>query len=315
MVEETQEVIVTPKSKVIAKNYVYMMGEKGGLGIEVRENLEKRNRYLRFNKWWGNVNTNLILNKEKHWIDLKRIVDRNLSRFLGWSGYEIDELSDSGSFVSKEEYERGLKRKDMEIKQKTKELQNLHEDIVRIRKNAKKRLIESRKTKIPQYKKELKKFKQLMNESRNERELHNHLRENSWMFGAKYINAKSEQRIGFRSRSDFLLETFDGYYDIVELKKSNNVKVFTRNKFSSTTQQAISQMIRYLHKCDMLYSDNLIIFDLDILKPKGIIVIGRKGDKEMVENLRIHNFYLHNLSVITYDKLFETANKSIEQFE
>lgn len=71
MAEETQEVNVTPKSKVIAKNYVYMMGEKGGLGIEVREKLEERNRYLRFNKWWGNVNTNLILNKEKHWIDLK----------------------------------------------------------------------------------------------------------------------------------------------------------------------------------------------------------------------------------------------------
>lgn len=74
-------------------------------------------------------------------------------------------------------------------------------------------------------------------------------------------------------------------------------------------------MIRYLHKCDILYSDNRIIYDIDVLKPEGIIVIGRTGDRTMIENLRIHNFYLHKIRVITYDELFETAKKSIEQFE
>jgi hypothetical protein len=306
----------SPKSKVIAKNYVYLMGEKGGLKVEVRQNIEHGDRYLRINKWWQGQgkDNHLILNKERHWTTLKRFVDRDFSRFLGWSGYEIDQLK-NGEYISQEEHNRLLKKKDKELKQKTKELQDLHEDIVRVRKSAKKRLMETRKTKIPQYNKELKKFNQLMKESRKERELHNHLRDNPWMFGPKYIVAKSEQRIGFKSRSDFLLQTYDGYYDIVELKKSNNVKIFTRNKFSSVTQQAISQMIGYLHKCDILYSDNRMIFDLDILKPKGIIVIGRAENKEMLEKLRIHNFYLHNIKIITYDELFKTAKKSIEQFE
>jgi len=318
MVEESiKEEPKSKKSKSIVKKYVYMMGKKGGFLVEVRQNLEDDKRYLKINKWWSGSKKDsyLVINQERHWKELKRFVDHDFSKFLGWSGYELDKLPDSSGYVSKDDYERAIRKKDKEIQHQAKELDIMQEDLNQIRKTAKKRLMDARKTKIPQYKKELEKLQKLMNESKKERELHEFLRNNPWMFGPQYVVAKSEKRIGFRSRADFLLETFDAYNDIVELKKSKKVNIFTRDRLSGVTKDAISQMIGYLNKCDQLYSDNRIIFGHDILKPKGIIIIGRKGDKNMIENLRIHNFYLHNIEIITYDELYERAKKSIEMFE
>jgi len=312
MAEEIEQIIEEgPKSKIIVKRDLYMMGKKGGLRVEVREKNDG-NRYLRFGKWWEAGNMTFVINQEKHWRSLKRVIDGNFAEFLGWSGYDIKPVAPE-SYISLKEHDQILNKKDREIRQRTKELNQMGGDLARIRKNLEKTQKQQIKTKIPEYKRNLKIFKKLLETSRVERELHNFLRENYWIFGPQYVTSRSEQKIGFKNRSDFLLERIDGYYDIVELKKSKS-NIFSRKKFSGESKNAVSQMITYLHKCDTLYNAHFVELGLDILKPEGKIIIGR-SEKEVLENLRIHNSFLNNLKIITYDQLLNSANQMIKKFE
>lgn len=315
MVTETEAIIQEEsnrsQSKLICKKDLYMMGRKGGLRVEVREN-DKGDRYLRFGRWWDSGNQNFVINKEKHWQGIKRIVDSNFTSFLGWSGYDIEPY-DPESFISVKDHEKIISSKDKEIRQKTKELTRMGGDLVRVRNNLEKTQKQQIKTKIPEFKKNLKQFGKLLDASRVERELHNFLRDNYWIFGPQYVISRSEQKIGFTSRSDFLLERIDGFYDIVELKKSNT-KIFSRKKLSGDAKNAISQMINYLHKCDTFYFTHLGELGFDILKPEGKIIMGR-SDKEVIENLRIHNSFLNNIKIMTYDQLVENAKQMIKKFE
>lgn len=54
-----------PKSKIIAKKDLYMMGRKGGLRVEVREKLDG-NRFLRISRWSEKDSQHLIIIQEKH---------------------------------------------------------------------------------------------------------------------------------------------------------------------------------------------------------------------------------------------------------
>lgn len=128
-----------------------------------------------------------------------------------------------------------------------------------------------------------------------------------------------------------MLEKADGYHDIVELKSPRD-DVFTKHgKLSGTTKDAISQMITYLHKCDITYSYHLSELGMDILKPQGFIIVGKRDAIESgsnshsaskkgrrpttVENLQIHNAFLKNITVMTFDQLYENARQTILRFE
>lgn len=231
-------------------------------------------------------------------------MDNEYEKLLGWFG-KIKPLDDSG-FISVEDHLKAIKKKDKEIKEKTRDINNIKKNLL----DAQKAQL---KTKLPQFKKSLSDFKTLLETNQREGVLHNFLKENFWIFGPQYVSVKNEPQIGFKSRGDFLLERIDNYYDIVELK-TNKPKIFSRNKLSAEAKNAISQMIQYLHKCDILYPINLSELRLNILKPFGIIIMGL-SDKETIENLRIHNAYFNNMKIMTYDQLINDAQQMINQFE
>lgn len=48
--------------------------------------------------------------------------------------------------------------------------------------------------------------------------------ENKWIFGSKYYQILDERTIDVHNISDFLVESYDGFIDIVEIKKPNGMK-------------------------------------------------------------------------------------------
>ena len=180
--------------------------------------------------------------------------------------------------------------------------------------------LERQKGRIPELKRKIKEFKKLLNDPKiNETKIHKFLKENTWMFGTNYTRMfKSEKWITIRSKYDFLLKRFDGYFDILELKSPKaELFVKTRGKkraLSKELKNAISQAMIYLAEARIHYLSIEKETGLDVYFPEGIIVIGRRKEEDK-ELLRIHNEFLHNIEIWTYDDLLDTAKKTIEIYE
>lgn len=305
-----------PEVEIIAEKSISRWGS-GAANAKVKR-WNSKPPYVLLSKWWVDSNgkpgsARFRINQEDQWLKIKRAIDGDFAKDLGWRGYERLE-AEEGSLTNAEDYEQLLKKKNIRLKKKSKQVRQLQEDVTRLQQTIERNLNEVHKSKIPQYKQELATFKKLLDVSKREAELHIFLREHTWIFNPIYISAKSEARIGFTSRSDFLLQRYDGFYDVMELKKSSD-SIFNRGKLSAETKNAISQMIKYLFNTEFYFHILKLESDVDTLKSSGTIVIGRTGDEEMMRNLRLHNFYLNHMNIITYDELLHVAERSIKNFE
>jgi len=304
-----------PATETIAEKSIRTWGT-GAMKAEIRR-WNSQAPYILLSKWWVNPKggferAQFRINNEDQWLRIKRAIDTDFAMNMGWRGYELMEI-EKGVAGSAEEYELRLKKKDARLRKESKKVGELQEDVTRLQQMIEKNLNAVHKSRIPQYREDLTEFKRLLRSSKRESELHEFLREHTWIFNPIYISAKSEARIGFTTRSDFLLQRYDGYYDVMELKKSAD-SIFTKGRLSAKTKNAVSQMIKYLFNTEHYYHI-LKEYHIDTLKASGTIVIGRTGDEETMKNLRLHNFYLNHMRIISYDELIEVAERSLKTFE
>lgn len=117
---------------------------------------------------------------------------------------------------------------------------------------------------------------------------------------------------------DFLLVTYDGYLDILEIK-TPFTRLLLEDKshnnyyWSTEISKAIAQVENYIHavveigdKIRNRVKDKFGI-ELRVIKPRGIIFAGNSaefgGDKLIQDDFRILTEGLKNISVVTYDEL------------
>jgi hypothetical protein len=291
--------------------------------------------YVQLSKWWVNANgtpgsARIRIKSEDQWMKIKRAIDVDFARHLGWAGFQTPEVED-GKSISVEEHEAAVKRLEKRNKKLLTETMEMEKNIVRLRQNIRRKQEERYRTKIPEHKRILAEFRKMIDADVSEQRMHPFLKENYWIFGAHYVGRTNKPQIGFRNFGDFMLEKVDGYYNIVELKSPRDAVFTKQGKLSGVAKDAISQMITYLHKCDITYTHHLSEFGMDILKPHGFIIIGRRDTVETapdskssvkrrrksttVENLQIHNAFLKNMTLMTFDQLYETAKQTIRGFE
>ena len=175
------------------------------------------------------------------------------------------------------------------------------------------------KHRVEELEESLKEFKKLISNKRtNERDVSNFLKKNTWMFGSQYKEiSKKEKGLTIKSRYDFLLKKFDGYYDILELKHPNSklfIKKGNKKVMSKDLRDSISQVIIYLAEARTHYLSIKKETGRDIYFPKGLIVIGRRNEDEK-ELLKIHTEFLHNIDILTYDDVIDTAQKTIKMLK
>jgi hypothetical protein len=161
----------------------------------------------------------------------------------------------------------------------------------------------------------------LRDESPNETVLQLFIQDHPWMVGLDYVGVRSKA-LAPRGQLDFILERFDGFYDILELKGPDEPIVMTRPGTDERPPPpsayrlgpAVAQALAQIH----LYRDLLSIapelmermYGLKHSRdPRLIIVVGRA--EVMTEDsrrvLELLNLSLHRVEIMPYDLLGRRA--------
>lgn len=139
---------------------------------------------------------------------------------------------------------------------------------------------------------------------------------NWWMFGyVEYVAARPQERPDKDTRTDFLLERFDGFFDIWELKLPNSriVRSVRKGVFALTSEcaAAIGQVMEYIDTYDRDIDRNRAKFGDNIYLPQGVVVIGRDSSDER-NRIRIENENSRRITILTYDDILRRARRVIE---
>lgn len=164
-------------------------------------------------------------------------------------------------------------------------------------------------------------------------EIQKFLKENPWIFGPEYKSLDFRDA-GFSGSPDGRLLRIDGLSDVLEVKlpveellRADNMN---RQFITPKLAEALGQLTGYLEYYYSEYSHERddqtgkeILKDVygKYYKPKGILLIGRRG-KEMInitsqtisaepKNMRRLLSYFHWVEVLTYDDLIERARNGL----
>jgi hypothetical protein len=146
---------------------------------------------------------------------------------------------------------------------------------------------------------------------------------NSWVLGSEFVEVIGERRIDAQHISDFLMRAYDGFLDIVEIKRPEGGLQFWSptldhgNPIPATDlTKALTQASRYIFEVER--EANSVKFQqltrgVRTVKPRCILIFGRSlnwNDKQ-TEAYRILNASFHNLTVLTYDHVLDRARRIV----
>ncbi len=140
--------------------------------------------------------------------------------------------------------------------------------------------------------------------------------ENSWILGSDFVEILDERRIDVENITDYLLKSYDGFVDIVELKLPSEefwtTDLIPRSELTSATMQCNRYILQTERKIDSVEFKKKVK-NTPIVKPRITLVYGRSVDwkDEQKESYRVLNYSYHNLNIITYDHLLERAKRLI----
>jgi len=159
--------------------------------------------------------------------------------------------------------------------------------------------------------------KMIDNSNLKEKDYQKILEKNPWFFGGEYIKAYSQKRAGAELIADFLLENYDGFHDVVEIKRPDH-KIFVgpgnNLKPSSECMCGVSRIMDYLDYYERNVQEEYWKTGKEIYKPRGIVVIGRNQNINR-RKLRQFNSYISSIEIWTYDDLLIKGKKLIELIE
>lgn len=164
-------------------------------------------------------------------------------------------------------------------------------------------------------------------------DIQNFLKDNPWIFGPEYKSLDFRDA-GFTGNPDGRLLRIDGLSDILEVKlpAEELLRADDRNRqfIAPKLAEALGQLTGYLEyyyseysheRSDETEAEILKDFNGKYYKPKGILLIGRRG-KELTnttsqtisaepKNMRRLLSYFHWVEVLTYDDLIERARNGL----
>lgn len=172
--------------------------------------------------------------------------------------------------------------------------------------------------------KAIKKFEEMLNQDLRENDWQKWFESNSWVLGSQFVRILDERSIDTANISDFLMEAYDGFLDVVEIKRPNGGLQFWAsnqdhgNHVPSTDLiKAVTQASRYIYEVER--EANSVKFlkkvgGVKTVKPRCVLIFGRSNDwsSEQIEAYRIMNANYHNLSILTYDHVLTRAQQMVK---
>jgi len=144
---------------------------------------------------------------------------------------------------------------------------------------------------------------------------------NSWVLGSQFVRVLDDRHIDTQHISDFLMEAYDGFLDVVEIKRPEGGLLFWASTLdhgnyvpSVDLTRAVTQASRYIYEVER--EANSIKFlervgGVKTVKPRCVLVFGRSNNwnEQQAEAYRIMNAGFHNLNVLTYDHVLTRARR------
>jgi hypothetical protein len=146
---------------------------------------------------------------------------------------------------------------------------------------------------------------------------------NSWVLGSDFVKILDERAIDTSNISDFLMQSYDGFLDVIEIKRPEGGLKFWGSALDhgnyyphSDLIKAITQSISYIHEIE-LQANDMKFFErvgkVKTIKPRCTLIFGRSNgwDQAQQEAFRILNSSYHNLTIMTFDHVLERAKRII----
>lgn len=169
----------------------------------------------------------------------------------------------------------------------------------------------------------IKHFERMLQEDRREGDWQGWFEKNCWILGSEFVRVLDERRIDTQHISDFLMQAYDGFLDIVEIKRpEGGIQCWAatldhgNHVPSADLVKAITQASRYIFEVER--EANSVKFlervgGVKTIKPRCILIFGRSAgwNDQQIEALRILNAGFHNLSILTYDHVLARARRIV----
>lgn len=165
----------------------------------------------------------------------------------------------------------------------------------------------------------LRDFTRMLNQDLREADWQQWFQANSWVMGSRFVRVLDERSIDTQHISDFLMQAYDGFLDIVEIKRPDGGLNFWASALdhgnyvmSSDLTKAIAQASRYIFEVER--EANSVKFlekvgGVKTVKPRCVLIFGRSNDwnEKQTEAYRILNASFHCLTILTYDHVLSRA--------
>lgn len=163
----------------------------------------------------------------------------------------------------------------------------------------------------------------MLNQILIEKEWQKWFQNNSWVLGSQFVQVLDERSIDTQNKSDFLMEAYDGFLDIVEIKRpSANLPFWHSSKDhgnyipSSALIKAITQASKYIYEVEREMDSEKFcerVGGVKIVKPRCVLIFGKSNnwDAEQIKASRILNASYHNLTILSYDHVLTHAKQMV----
>lgn len=140
---------------------------------------------------------------------------------------------------------------------------------------------------------------------------------NKWVLGSDFAQIIDERVIDTENIADYIMKSYDGFVDLVEIKKPNGLPFWASTKDhgnyvpSADLAKAITQCLNYIYAIELEANSTKFARRIGsrVIKPRCILIFGRSYDwnDEQREAYRILNAAYNQVSILTYDHISERA--------
>ena len=133
----------------------------------------------------------------------------------------------------------------------------------------------------------IKQFESMLEQDEKEPAWQEWFKKNSWVLGSEFVRILDERHIDVQNISDFLMEAYDGFLDVVEIKRPEDGLQFWAASLdhgnyvpSTDLTKAFTQASRYIYEVER--EANSVKFlervgQIKTVKPRCILIFGRSN--------------------------------------
>lgn len=169
--------------------------------------------------------------------------------------------------------------------------------------------------------KAVREFETMLDQDLVEQEWQQWFTRNDWVLGSEFVQILDDREIDTKNIADFLMQAYDGFLDIVEIKRPEGdlqfwaARQINKNYVqSSDLTDAITQANNYIYEVEReANSDKFLknVGNVKTIKPRCILIFGRSNcwNDEQKKAYRILNSSFHHLTILTYDHVLNRAKR------